>query len=103
VSAERGLELEAQLREAQKLAADVRKLSSSVDEQVAGAERIDDPPAWDEVEDPFGDTSEAFGTSPDTWSDSPADVEEPVEEEPAGGLSLRERLARAADARRRLS
>ncbi|HET7929702.1 MAG TPA: hypothetical protein VFM40_09145 [Actinomycetota bacterium] len=103
VSAERGLELEAQLREAQKLAADVQKLSGSVDQPVAGAERMDDPSAWDEVEDPFGDTSDAFATSPDTWSDSPADVEEPVEEEPAEGLSLRERLARAADARRRLS
>ncbi len=110
MSAERGLELEAQLREAQKLAGDLPKLSGSVDEPVADGERMlrpdvpaaDDPPAWDEVEDPFGDTSDAFATSPDTWSDSPADVEEPVQE-PAEGPSLRERLARAAAARRRLS
>jgi hypothetical protein len=102
VSAERGLELEAQLREAQKLAADVQRLSGR-DEPVADAEPMDDPPAWDEVEDPFGDMSDAFATSPDTWSDSPADVEGPDREELAEGLSLRERLARAAAARRRLS
>jgi hypothetical protein len=130
VSAEHGLELEAQLREAQKLAGDLQKLSDGVDQRVADAERkltdaqraearsVDaearaadqtqvpayvaaaDPEAWGDVEDPFGDSSDAFA---DTWSDQAASVEEPVAEEPADGLSLRERLARAAAARRRLS
>ena len=63
----------------------------------------DDPEAWSQVEDPFGDVSDAFAAAPDTWSDPPATVEEPLEEEPAEGLSLRERLARAAAARKRLN
>lgn len=63
----------------------------------------DDPEAWGEVEDPFGDASEAFEMSDDTWSDPPAPAEEPAEEEPGEGLSLRARLARAAAARKRLS
>jgi chromosome segregation ATPase len=63
----------------------------------------DDPQAWGEVDDPFGDTSEAFEMSEEAWSDPPAPVEEPGEEEPDEGLSLRARLARAAAARKRLS
>jgi len=63
----------------------------------------DDPEVWNEVEDPFGDSSDAFAAAADQWSDSPAPAEDPVEEEPAEGLSLRERLSRAAAARKRLS
>ena len=63
----------------------------------------DDPEASGDVDDPFGVSSEAFATPTDRWSDSPAPAEEPVAEEPADVLSLRERLARAAAARRRLS
>lgn len=63
----------------------------------------DDPEVWNEVEDPFGDSSDAFAAAVDKWSDSPAPAEDPVEEEPAEGLSLRERLSRAAAARKRLS
>ena len=62
-----------------------------------------DPDAWNEVQDPFDDTADAFATAPDTWSDSQAPAEEPLADEPAEGLSLRERLARAAAARRRIS
>ena len=72
----------------------------SVPTYVAAA---DDPEAWNEVEDPFGDSSDAFAAAADPWSDSPAPAEDPVEEEPAEGLSLRERLSRAAAARKRLS
>ena len=73
--------------------------AAAVPTYVAAAE---DPEAWNEVEDPFGDSSDAFADPPDTWSD-PTPGEGSVEDEPAEGLSLRERLARAAAARRRIS
>jgi hypothetical protein len=132
LSAERGLELEAQLLEAQKLAADALKPAGGVDRRVADAEgqlgdalgklheleetraafqerRDEGPPlaggfgARAEREHPLGDVRDAITTGPDSWSDSPAPPADSVEEELAEGLSLRERLARAAADRRRLS
>lgn len=73
-----------------------RKAEAPVPNYVAAA---DDPSAWDDaIEDPLGDVPD---TLPDeTWSQP---VVEEVAEEPAEGLSLRERLSRAAAARRRIS
>lgn len=132
-SAERALELEAQLREAQTAAdasnpsagVDPRvedadaggglgdalgRLHELEETRAALQDYREEEPALaggfaarGEHEDPFGDMPDAITTGPEAWSDSPAPAGDSVEEELGEAPSLRERLARAAADRRRLS